>query len=420
MRVAILTGFLAGCFPEPVSYDQSDRTTSTSQPTTATTSSTGGTTGTTGTTTGGTTGTTKPRTDEWCTEELSPANFEDASGDVTVLELDGTAFEPTELTFCQNGTLRFCPGTHYASITITQPTEPTGDTGIDGPCAAGEVKDLLVYIEGRGTADEVVLSGGDTVRVMELVGTSTSAMRVFISNLTLTEGYTTASGGALKFDYARISITDSVISESEALEGGGGVYVSNQLTSTMLEMTSTTVSGNVTGGNGGGLSADAGSVLLDGTTISANAAEGAGGGVSLSTDDTQQVIRDSSIIDNTAESSGGGIYHYEGGLELDETAVERNTSGNSGGGLFLIGSNTATTAASCTGGSFTGNLAATVGGGVTFYSDHVSSFSSAGCDWGEGKNDNAPGDVYVTYVKTGYTYDGVSDFTCDSTGCVEE
>jgi len=128
-------------------------------------------------------------------------------------------------------------------------------------------------------------------------------------------------GGIYVNALARVSLTDSTVSNNTAFASGGGIDNLGTLT-----LTAATVSGN-NAGNGGGIY-NSGTLTLTDSTVSGNGTVGYGGGID---NFGTLTITNSTLYGNTASSSGGGI-EDRGPLTIDDSTIAGNT-GETGGGI---------------------------------------------------------------------------------------
>lgn len=194
---------------------------------------------------------------------------------------------------------------------------------------------------------------------------------VTISGLTLRDGSVNGiNGGAIYSDDSRLTLSDSVVTGSQAIGGGGG--------------------------DGGGVSGQDLTIL--GSTITGNDADGSGGGVYAE----DLTIRNSTVSGNSAGAdpagsySGGGIYVY-GDAVIDATTITGNSvlNDDKGAGIGVDGGT-----AVITGSAISQNIADDDGGGIYVEGSDVSITSStiAGNIAGPGnQNGSNGGGVYITY-----------------------
>ena len=198
-------------------------------------------------------------------------------------------------------------------------------------------KDLTVIGPG---ASNLAISGNNSVLVFAI----DLYTRVTMSGLTITKGFTSASGG-----------------------WGGGIVNKGVLTLTNCVITSNSA-GPTTNGVGGGIFNYLGPLTLNNSTVSGNsAARGAGvwnnGNASLT-------VTNSTVSGNTATQDGGGIDNAGGVVTIVNTTVSGNSAPDGGGirndlsGTLNLSYSTVTGNSSSNGGgiSILGNSTLTVKG----------------------------------------------------------
>jgi hypothetical protein len=250
------------------------------------------------------------------------------------------------------------------------------------------------------TANTVTVSGGDAVEVFDVTGGTVS-----ISNLAITHGHTSGSGGGISnagtlaltnctldhdtagnaggglfnlggtatlsgctfnhdsatttngvgggiFSFGTLSVTSSNLSNDSAGFLGGGIYIHVNSTATLTNVTLSNDSAIGGGGDGGGVFVDAFSTAtLTNCTLSNDKAGNGGGG--LCTDASGPVTFNNCTLSNDSALQGGGICNTHGTVVL--TACTLNNDSNSG----LLNEGTAT-AIGCT----FSNDSALAGGGM--------------------------------------------------------
>ena len=290
-------------------------------------------------------------------------------------------------------------GTHPGADTITFKIPAAALPGtivLNGTEIA--ITDTLT-IKGLGI-DLLSVSGSDLSRIFNISDATPALKPTVISGLTLTDGKTAASGGAIS-SFEPLTLKNVVIRSSYAGSVGGGVFVAtdgkisivsssivhNQAASrggahldgrAGVSVVKTTVADNTATGKAGLYANTSGakSVVLVDTCIIANntATAGLGGGLSLDGDDGAKVIvKNSLITGNSATDSGGGLYLDSGHLFITNTTFSKNTAG-AGGALKMNGESL-----TISGSRFLGNRAtdgAGAGGGALYL---------------EGLNTNTPG-----------------------------
>ena len=190
-------------------------------------------------------------------------------------------------------------------------------------------------IEGPG-AGIVTISGGGAVRDFE-VATGVTAT---LSALTISGGYSSYDGGGIAVDAgATLTVADSmVVSNTSSLDGGGIVDES-----TLIIENGSVISGNSASDDGGGVfvtSAGTATINVSKSSITNNTAGIDGGGL----DDFQLVSSDVLTIDDSVISGNKGLGNtYGGGLTLNGTtnitngSVISDNTGRYGGGIYNTG-----------------------------------------------------------------------------------
>lgn len=180
---------------------------------------------------------------------------------------------------------------------------------------------------------------------------------VVIENTTVSGNF--AAGGGGVFTMGDLTITGSTIAGNTAVFGGGVV---NSGTMTMED---SSVIGNVGYGYSGGV-ANAGTALITRSLIANNQTYGDGGGVTSSMGGygpSSLTIVDSVISGNSADGYGGGV-QTSGVTTLVNTAVIGNTAGESGGGIANDGCGCGSSVLSLVNTTVAGNSAGYYGGGL--------------------------------------------------------
>ena len=192
--------------------------------------------------------------------------------------------------------------------------------------AQGELtvkQDVTIDGDRNDDGKEVTLSGNDTSRILHITGYGTE---VSLRQLTLTEGKSTARGGAILADgYSALRLTGATVAGNtvvgDAGNGfalGGGIYSLGDLT-----VTDSSVSGNTAvDGVGGGIWG--GRVTLVDSTVADNHADFSAGGIS----GVRISLSNSTVSDNDAGADGGGIFSGSyGAISLTSSTVTGNTRG---------------------------------------------------------------------------------------------
>jgi hypothetical protein len=178
---------------------------------------------------------------------------------------------------------------------------------------------------------------------------------VSISNLGLTNGNSSDSGGAI-FNEGYLTVDGCYIASNQAKDGGGGIDSGGW----ELRIKNSTICYNGTPGSGGGISASAAKVVeISDTAVVSNGAGVNGGGIDVMS--CVLNLSNVTVAMNSAGTHGGGIAVVEGKLVMNGGEVANNTAGDYGGGVYLAnlqGSNSTMDKV-----SVTGNHTAGKGGG---------------------------------------------------------
>jgi hypothetical protein len=209
-------------------------------------------------------------------------------------------------------------------------------------------------IEGLG-ADQLAVSGNDSGRVFAIPDSTTHAE---IRDLTITHG--TSNGGGAILNFGVLTVSDSILSDNSAFQGGNGGAIANDGSLTVIGCT---LSGNYTFSGGGGAIFNAGTLTVRGSNLSENTAF-AGGAICNSLGIL--TISDSNLSGNHAVGArddvggGGAIVTSLGAVTVSNCTIADNRAiGNSyvildddgnvigrrgenarGGGIFVRGAGT--------------------------------------------------------------------------------
>jgi predicted outer membrane repeat protein len=214
---------------------------------------------------------------------------------------------------------------------VLQPAE--GNTITFDPTLAGQTivlaSDLIlshnVTIDASALSAPVVLSGGNTSRIMQIIVNA----NVTIAGLTFTQGASPEAGGAIFMNgSSQLTLKESTFYQNHAEGGGGAIYKQ---------------------GNG--------FVSIDDSRFDQNHAGSAGGAILVS-GNAPLTILDSTFVDNTAGGDGGAIYGVA--VIMKNSTVHRNQSNANGGALAIAGSVNSVISNS----TVSGNLADDQGGGI--------------------------------------------------------
>ncbi len=178
-------------------------------------------------------------------------------------------------------------------------------------------------------ADILKISGNNAITVFEI----NSGAIVEINNLTVTAGKEVIGqtfGGGIWNNGGTLTVQNSVVSDSEAVRSGGGIYngcptgcVANNTAT--LNVINSTVSGNTAGNSGGGIFNARGIATLSNVTVSDNTSGNGAGGLGNSSSQSSLTIYSSTITDNTAAVIGGGVLNVAGNaLYIYNTIIAGN------------------------------------------------------------------------------------------------
>ncbi len=303
------------------------------------------------------------------------------------------------------------PGSLRATIAAAQ----TDDTLVFAPGLSGTIRlastlviDTTLIIDGD---HRITLDGGDAVGVMSISENGIATLRrltfqrglaeygagvdnngrLTLDTCRVRDNHAYGSGGGMRHSGFALVVIDSDIDDNEAAYGGGGLFVSQGLWTTIsgsritgnqtgapggagilffsddpLVVESSTIAGNsniVPGqGLGGGVLVARGPAYFANSTISTNQAA-KGGGLFIDPNSPWVRVFDSLLVRNQSHSEGGGIFLYGGRLELRNATFSGNTAQTNGGGLYLLSNMTSATA-DLRFSTFAGNGALGSGGGI--------------------------------------------------------
>lgn len=176
-----------------------------------------------------------------------------------------------------------------------------------------------VTIAGPGF-DDLTISGDAASRHFVVNDSNASSViNVTLSGLTLTNGMTTANGGAITND-ENLTLDNMKIVNNSSANDGGAIINRNTLT-----IVSTIISNNTAGDSGGAIDNDGTTtVTISGSSIKNNTAGGAAGAIDNDANGSL-TITFTSISGNTAGSHGGAIDNG-GTLSISNAALNDNVS----------------------------------------------------------------------------------------------
>lgn len=169
---------------------------------------------------------------------------------------------------------------------------------------------------------QLTISGNDSSRLFNI----TSNVPVTLSGMTLQDGATTGSGGAIK-SVGMLTLDDMVVQNSQANGDGGGISVEGVLT-----LQDTFVLSNTASGEGGGVNAGS-LVLMTNGRFAHNQSGSFGGGLYASHDVT---ITGAEFISNSALAYAGGLWAWQRAT-LSDTLFMQNQAINQSVGAIYAG-----------------------------------------------------------------------------------
>jgi hypothetical protein len=250
------------------------------------------------------------------------------------------------------GTLRHAITNACSGATITF------DLAGDGPHTITLSNGVLVLDKNltinNASGETVIVDGNAASRVFSVA----AARTVGISNLTITNGsHTSSGGGAGIFNAGTLTLTGvTVTANSSGVVDNGGI--SNAAGAT-LSLVNSTVSSN-TAGNCGGIGNE-GTLTLTGSTVSGHTLTGNGGGGGICNAAGATLNLTNSTVSGNQTGNGGGGILSAGTANITGSTVSGNTSLTNDGGIRNTGTMTLTNS------TVSGNQAggSSVGGGIT-------------------------------------------------------
>ncbi|WP_022931044.1 DUF6273 domain-containing protein [Treponema bryantii] len=182
-----------------------------------------------------------------------------------------------------------------------------------------------------------------------------SSKNVTVQNLTITHGYMMVTaenggygGGVQKYGNGHLTLDNCTITHNTAVKGGAG-FCSFENAGDCTIKNCTIESNTATESNGGGIYSRAKTDIIN-TTIIKNSSGASGGGIFLRDKAVTITGSQTLISENTAVNYGGGINVYSNGsLSFSDGIISKNTAQLRGGGINSDGSVTMTS------GTITGN-----------------------------------------------------------------
>ena len=189
---------------------------------------------------------------------------------------------------------------------------------------------LSIARDGRTLLDHCILSDNTSFE-----GGAVSASVLTISNTIISENSAINGGGGVSVGNGKLIIDRSTISLNNCVTRGGGI---SQAGTTGGTITNTIISGNTTGSGsaGGGVYWVSGTLYISNSSFYNNQSLGVGGAAYLREGITYAAIRNCTIHDNYARIRGGGIDALTQNLTVSNSTVSGNRAAT-GGGIYVTG-----------------------------------------------------------------------------------
>ena len=218
-------------------------------------------------------------------------------------------------------------------------------------------------IDGLSGAKNIAISGDNNSRILVIDdGDATNQIDVVVDNLIITEGKSSAGGGAIanaenltinnstitnnqntsevpeagggsirNSDLGTLTINQSLIAENQSQAFGGGITNFGQL----FVNHSKIVDNQVDSGGGGGIDNRGTIAKITSSVITDNLnTVGPAGGLGNGTSETETLINSSIISDNQA-FNGAGLFVNAGNVMVANSVIKKNTAKNNAGGIGI-------------------------------------------------------------------------------------
>ena len=275
---------------------------------------------------------------------------------------------------------------------------------------------------------------GSTLAIIRLVGASTtSPNRVIhvgatttadISGIAAEGGFINpgGAGGGGILNAGTLNLSDSTVTGNIAEDSGGGVY----LQGVSATLTNDTITANIGSTGGGGVTMEDGTNVISGGSVDGNETNfffGEGGGIDIEdvNPGDSASVSNVDVSNNASFMDGGGLYvgnhsaTSSNPVNLTNVTVDNNSSGDAGGGLYVSNDNGAPAGGgtvTMTGGSVSGNSSKDNGGGIYDQNDGDGSVSFTNVSVNSNASSIAGGGIYVQN-------DGSGDSTTFSGGSID-
>lgn len=270
-----------------------------------------------------------------------------AAGDAALVGTDRFATVEAAVESADDGATVFvCPGTHRATIRLTQRrlavASASGDPA-DTRLSGGYESPLVVADRSVLTLSAITLRHGRTSLGGGAVRATNSALRLAGVRL---DDNRARSGGAVSGSGTSVLVQASAFVANQAGDDGGGVA----LLDGCAEVQFTAFDDNFAGGQGGGLSAIRSTVSASSVTYLRNRALTQGGAMQV---EGPLEVLGATFTDNAANERGGAIQASTDAVSIEDTTFSGNGATDAGGAL----NTTESTEVWLRGGVFTDNTA---------------------------------------------------------------
>jgi CSLREA domain-containing protein len=159
-----------------------------------------------------------------------------------------------------------------------------------------------------------------------------------ITNSEVYDNFTQAKGAGIFATSGTVNVTDSMIRNNFAANGGGGIY--NDFSGSIFNVTRSEVKNNQGTTDGGGLYLAGGTATFTDTTMYGNTSNGAGGegGGGVYVGGGIFNATNSTITGNSTAKQGGGIMNRSGTVNLSSVTVNGNLGTAGAGGVYTSNS----------------------------------------------------------------------------------
>ncbi len=221
----------------------------------------------------------------------------------------------------------------------------SGDLNLTSPLSAGQV----ISIEGASAASSVI----DADQIDRVMTIDRDRIAI-ISNVTISHGYLTSTGGGgIQLD-GTLTLRDSIVADNSS-SFGAGISVSRLGN---LDVQRTTFVNNVASTSGGAAFVEGTATFLETSMTGNSSAKGGAAFISAmgSTVQGRATFRESSMTGN--HSGDGGAIYAIASLDLINCTISGNAAARDGGGIWNFGQS------SIVNSTISGNTAGRDGGGM--------------------------------------------------------